>query len=186
MDGGKTVILVSKIELLQNQSMLAMALPPRKDYGDNSECPDVPWLDCTTVTCNICSKFPQPGNVVINKEHHISGAAAAAVDQTDDSLSDESPTSPKDDSNDDENECSDLETPLYSEYIKWKGSTYHEYVQAMHSSCKLKQQAGENIPVRHFCEPTNVADENAIVVQVRLQDQEWKSIGYILGKKESS
>lgn len=90
MDEGKAVILISKIELLQNQSLVAVALPPRKDYGDNNEYPEMPWLDCTTVTCN-CSKFPQLGNVVINKEHSIPGAPAAAVDETHDSLSDESP-----------------------------------------------------------------------------------------------
>ena len=39
--------------------------------------------------------------------------------------------------------------------------------------------------MRLFCEPINVADENAVVVQVRLQDQEWNSICYIPGKKRA-
>jgi len=61
MDEGKTVILISKIQLLDNQSLLSA---PRNDYGSN-DIPEMPWLDCDSVKCN-CRKFPLVGNVVIH------------------------------------------------------------------------------------------------------------------------
>lgn len=42
-----------------------------------------------------------------------------------------------------------------------------------HSSCKFKQQEREKIPLRLFYEPTNVADENAVLAQVQWHYQEW-------------
>ena len=84
--------------------------------------------------------------------------------------------------NDDDNDNLELKTPLYSEYLKLKGCTYHEQFQVSLKSCKLKQGAEEEVPLRLFYEPTNMADENAVVAQV-LHDQKWISIGYIKGKK---
>ena len=156
--------------------VLSVALPPRSDYGNN-EYKEMPWLDCETVNCN-CSKFPQLRNVVLTKEP--SPKVSVGVGEED--SSDDTPTvEPSASANDDDDNL-DLETTLYSEYVKLKGCTYHEQFQVSLKSCKLKQRAGEEIPLRLFYEPTNMADENAVVAQV-LHDQKWISIGYIPGKK---
>ena len=173
MDEGKTVILISKIELLENQSLLSAPLPPRSDYG-NSQYPEMPWLDCETVNCN-CSRFPELHNVILC---NVSTPPEITADVRDEESSDETPAASAN-----ENDNLDLEVPLYSEYVKLKGCTYHEHFQVALKSCKLKQQAGEEIPLRLFYEPRNVADENAVVAQVQLRNQDWISIGYIPGKK---
>ena len=80
-----------------------------------------------------------------------------SVDVGEEDSSDETPTAS---ANDDDNDNLDLETPLYSKHVKLKGCTYHEQFQASLKSCKLKQRAGEEIPLRLFYEPTNMADEN--------------------------
>jgi len=41
MDEGKTVVLISKIQLLDNQSLVAAPLCPRNDYGSN-DIPEMP------------------------------------------------------------------------------------------------------------------------------------------------
>ena len=164
MDEGKTVVLISNIELLENQSIVSVALPPRSDYGNN-EYEEMPWLDCETVNCN-CSKFPQLRNVVLTKEP----SPKVSVGVSEEDSSDQTPTvEPRASANDDDDNL-DLETTLYSEYVKLKGCTYHEQFQVSLKSCKLKQRAGEEIPLRLFYEPTNMADENAVVAQV-LHDQ---------------
>ena len=120
MDEGKAVILVSQIELLHNQSMLSTPLQPRSNYGNNN-IPEMLWLNCNTVVCN-CSKFPQPGNVVLPARRAEPDVPVAKDD--DQNLSDESPTASDDNSRGDDN--FDEELPLYTEYVKLKGCTYHE------------------------------------------------------------
>ena len=97
---------------------MSVALPPRSDYG-NSEYEEMPWLNCENVNCN-CSKFPQLHNVVLTNEP----SPKVSVDEDD--SSDETPTAS---ANGDDNDNLDLETPLYSEYVKLKGCTYHEQFQ---------------------------------------------------------
>ena len=140
MDEGKTVVLISNIELLENHSMVSVALPPCSDYGNN-EYKEMPWLNCETVNCN-CSKFPQLHNVVLTKEP----SPKVSVDVGEEDSSDGTPTASAND--DDDNDNLDLETPLYSEYVKLKGCTYHEQFQVSLKSYKLKQRAGGEIPLR--------------------------------------
>ena len=63
-DEGKTLILIGKIQLLDNQSLLSAPLCPCNDYSNN-DIPEMPWLDCDSVRCN-CSKFALLGNVIIH------------------------------------------------------------------------------------------------------------------------
>lgn len=181
MDEGKTVILISKIQLLDNQSLVSAPLRPRNDYGSN-DIPEMPWLDCDSVRCN-CSKFPVLGNVIIHSVQVFSRNVETEVDEDEDedtgNVSDDAPPASVDNDNDDN---LDPAITLYTEYIKLKGCTYHDHFQAVLKSCKLRLQASSEINVRFFYEPANVADENAVVAQV-LQDQEWVPIGYIPGKK---
>jgi len=177
MDEGKVVVLISRIEVLGNYSLVSAPLPPRSDYEEN-QYPEMPWLDPETVECN-CSRFPELNNVIITKEHTTKDTVNVAKEE-------ELPVHvavANDDDDDEDDDVLDLEVPLYTEYVKLKGCTYHGHFQAALKSCKFKQQAGEEIPLRLFYEPTNVADENAVVAQVQLNNQEWISIGYIPGKK---
>ena len=160
------VVLISRIEVLGNHSLVSAPLP------------EMPWLDPETVECN-CSRFPELNNVIITKEHTTKDTVNVAKEE-------ELPVHvavANDDDDDEDDDVLDLEVPLYTEYVKLKGCTYHEHFQAALKSCKFKQQAGEEIPLRLFYEPTNVADENAVVAQVQLNNQQWISIGYIPGKK---
>jgi len=47
------VILISKIQLLDNQSLVSAPLCPRYDYGSN-DVPEMPWLDPTIVPASSC------------------------------------------------------------------------------------------------------------------------------------
>lgn len=144
MDEGKTVILISKIQLLLNQSLMSVPLPPRDDYGSN-ECPEMPWLDCETVKCN-CSKFPQPGNVIVSTEHVPNVNDVDDEDNSSDEKND-TPAISADAANQDVNDCNlDEEIPLYTEYVKLKGCTYHEHFQTVLKPCKLMLQAREDMP----------------------------------------
>ena len=157
--------------------MLLTPLQPRSNYGDNN-IPEMPWFDCDTVICN-CSKFPQPGNVVLWTRR---AAPDVPVEKDDDqNLSDESPTSSDDNSMVDDN--FDEELPLYTKYVKLKGCKYHEQFQTVLKSFRLTREAGEDISLRQLFEPANVADENAVVAQVKLPGRHWEFIGYIPGKK---
>jgi len=178
MDEGKTVILISKIQLLDNQSLVSAPVCPRNDYGSN-DIPEMPWLDCDSVKCN-CSQFPLVGNVVIHIGEVSSQNLNTEVDEDEDTgmESDDAPPAPVD--NDDDN--LDLAVTLYTEYVKLKGCTYHDHFQAVLKFCKLRLQAGKEINLRLFHEGANVADDNAVVAQV-LRDQDWVPIGYIPGKK---
>ena len=51
--------------------------------------------------------------------------------------------------------------------MKLKGFTYYEHFQEALKSCKLKQLVGQEILLKLPYEPTNVADENAVVVEVQ-------------------
>jgi len=179
MDEGKTVILISKIQVLDNQSLISAPLRPRNDYGSN-DIPEMPWFDCDSVRCN-CSKFPLLGNVVIHSVDVFTRNVTTEVDEDEDTgnVSDDAPAAPIDNDNEDD---VDPAITLYTEYMKLKGCTYHDHFQTVLKSCKLKLQANNDIDLRLFYEPANVADENAVVAQV-LQDQDWLPIGYIPGKK---
>ena len=151
------VVLISRIEVLGNHSLVSAPLPPRSDHEEN-QYPEMPWLDPETVECN-CSRFPELNNVIITKEHTTKDTVNVAKEE-------ELPVHvavANDDDDDEDDDVLDLEVPLYTEYVKLKGCTYHEHFQAALKSCKFKQQAGEEIPLRLFYEPTNVADENAVV-----------------------
>lgn len=84
MDEGKTVILISKIQLLDNQSLVSAPLCPRNDYG-SSDIPEMPWLDCDSVRCN-CSKFPLLSNVIIHSGEVFSPNVGTEVDEDEDRL----------------------------------------------------------------------------------------------------
>lgn len=60
-------MLISTIELLENQSLLSTPLPPQSDYGTNQYPQIMPWLGCETVNCN-CSRFPELSNVILPEE----------------------------------------------------------------------------------------------------------------------
>ncbi|KAL9971461.1 hypothetical protein ACROYT_G017626 [Oculina patagonica] len=178
MDDGKVVVLISRIEVLPNHSLVSAPLAPRSDYEEN-QYPEMPWLDPETVECN-CSRFPELKNVIVTKENTTKDTVNVAKEEE---LPVHVAVANDDDDDEEDDDVLDLEVTLYTEYVKLKGCTYHEHFQAALKSCKLKQQAGEDIPLRLYYEPTNVADENAVVAQVQFNNREWKSIGYIPGKK---
>ena len=62
------------------------------------------------------------------------------------------------------------------------GSTYHEHFQNALRKSKRLLLDKEDVPVQLIIEPTNVADENAIIVQSELEHQ-WHLIGYVPGVK---
>ena len=163
MHEGKTVILISKIQLLDNQSLVSAPLCPRNDYGSN-DIPEMPWLGCDSVRCN-CSKFPLLGSVIIHSVEVVSPNVGTEVDEDEDAgnVSDDAPPVPVDNGNDDNLDPAII---LYTEYIKLKGCTYHDHFKAVLKSCKLRLQASSEIELRLFYEPANVADENAVVAQV--------------------
>lgn len=60
-------MLISTIELLENQSLLSTPLPPQSDYGTNQYSQIMPWVDCKTVNCNY-NRFPELSNVILPEE----------------------------------------------------------------------------------------------------------------------
>ena len=75
-----------------------------------------------------------------------------------------------DDVNDDEGE--DEEIIQYSEYFNLEGSNYHKHFQSALRQCK-RLLINKEIPVQLMIEPTNMQDENAITVQVKV-DHVWQ------------
>ncbi len=49
MDEEKVVlVLISRIDVLENHSLVSAPLPPKSDYEEN-QYPEMPWLDLETV-----------------------------------------------------------------------------------------------------------------------------------------
>ena len=120
MDEGKTVILKSKIQLLDNKSLISAPLCPCNDYGSN-DILEIPWFDCDSVRCN-CSKFPLLGNVIIHSVDIFTRNVRTEVDEDEDTgnISDDTLAAPSDNDNEDN---LDPAITLYTEYMRLKGCT---------------------------------------------------------------
>lgn len=70
----------------------------------------------------------------------------------------------------------------FAEKIKLKGCSFHDNFQKAHKKCQRKLAAREELELRLFFEPVNLRDDNAIVVQAKLEET-WQSLGYVPSKK---
>lgn len=163
-----------------------MSLQPYDDYEGENNIIEMPWLDITLVDCN-CSQFPNKSNIAVQN-----GTGFHASGQSDSSDSNDSNASERELSESEDDQTSAAENPdssenveeetHYTEYFKVKGSTYHDHFQKALRKCKRLLLDKEDVPVQLLIEPTNVADENAIIVQAELEHQ-WHPVGYIPGVK---
>ena len=78
---------------------------------------------------------------------------------------------------------SDEETAMFMEYFKLKKSTFHSHFQNALKRCKRLTLDKKEIPMQLLIEPANTRDQNAIVVQVKLDNNTWQPVGYILASK---
>lgn len=78
--------------------------------------------------------------------------------------------------------ASDDETAIVAEYFKLKGSTFHAYFQDALKHCRRLTPDEKEIPMQLLIESVNARDENAIVVQVKL-DNTWQPLSCILASK---
>ena len=162
--------------------MTGAAIQPEEKPADHMV--SVPRLAFDEVSCN-CTQFPGVGDIVRTPD---TGAIAARLQNLDlsgipDACGD------TDDENDKESEeegtrdesNSEAEEELFTELMQLKGSSYHDSFQSSLEKCKERLLEKEKIDLRLQFEPTNVRDENAIVVQASLSAGEggWQSIGYI-------
>ena len=67
---------------------------------------------------------------------------------------------------------SEAEEELFTEFMQLKGSSYHDSFQTSLKKCKERLLEKEKVDFRLQFEPTNVRDENAIVVQASLSTGE--------------
>lgn len=70
---------------------------------------------------------------------------------------------------------------LFTETFTLKGSSFHEHFQDGLKRSREVLNKKEDLPVKLTFEPVNRRDENAILVQARIEP--WKPIGYIPGIK---
>ena len=136
----------------------------------------MPFIKLHSFECN-CTLFPILGDVIIANSNESN--LNFERDSDDQSIIKANSTTGEPTSS---VESSDEEIQKFSETFDLKGSTFHKEFQfALH---KCKQKLVDNIPVelQLFSEPVNVEDENAIIVQVKLNGI-LTAVGYIPGKK---
>lgn len=166
-----------------------MSLQPYDDYEGVNKIIEMAWLDITLVDCN-CSQFPNTSNIAVQNARE-NGTGFHASGQSDSSDSNDSNASERELSESEDDQTNAAENPdssenveetHYTEYFKVKGSTYPDHFQKALRKCKRLLLDKEEVPVQLLIEPTNVADENAIIVQAELEHQ-WHPVGYIPGVK---
>ena len=162
--------------------MTGAAIQPEEKPADHMV--SVPRLAFDEVSCN-CTQFPCVGDIVRTPD---TGAIAARLQNLDlsgvpdvygDTDDENDEESGEEDTRDQSN--SEAEEELFTELMQLKGSSYHDSFQTSLKKCKERLLEKEKIDLRLQFEPTNVRDENAIVVQASLATGEggWQSIGYI-------
>ncbi|KAL9977484.1 hypothetical protein ACROYT_G014892 [Oculina patagonica] len=178
-DYGRHVLVIFEFEILTNQTSVAVSLQPYDDYEEENAIEEMPWLDITLVDCN-CSRFPNTTNIAVQNgiDPH------ASYDSNESNSSEGEPSESEDDQTGDATDSieDNEEITHYTEYFKVKGSTYHEHFQNALRKSKRLLLDKEDVPVQLIIEPTNVADENAIIVQAELEHK-WHPVGYIPGVK---
>ena len=129
------------------------------------------------------TQFPCVGDIVRTPDTGVIAAWLQNLDlsgipdvygNTDDENDKESE---EEDTHDESN--SEAEEELFTELMQLKGSSYHDSFQSNLKKCKERLEK-EKIDLHLQFEPTNVRDENTIVVQASLCTGEggWQSIGY--------
>ena len=78
---------------------------------------------------------------------------------------------------------SDEEMGMFMAYFKLKKSTFHSHFQDAFKCCKRLTLDKKEIPMQLLIEPAHAGDENAIVVQVKLDNNTWQPVGYIPASK---
>ena len=141
------------------------------------------WLDITLISCN-CSRFPNVANIAVGNGLGFPALESQSVSS--DSGSDSC------DSYSSERNLSEIEVytsapsvtedTCYTEYFKLKGSTYYDHFQKTLRKCRRLLLDQQEVAVKLVIEPTNKADENAIIVQAELENV-WNPVGYIPGAK---
>ena len=121
----------------------------------------MPWLDITPIGCN-CSRFPNVANIAVGN-----GLGFRDLSEIEEGYT----SAP-----------SATEKTCYTEYFKLKGTTYHDHFQKTLRKCKRLLLHQREVLVQLVIEPTNKADENAIIVQAELENM-WNPVGYIPGAK---
>lgn len=177
-DNGCIVVLVFKFDVLVNNSIVAQAqvLPPISEYREEDEMLSMPWLEINSSTCN-CSSFPQVSDVLLEEVDTQRNTASGEENENMEEENEDMETvcvgatsSPKEDA------------VLYSETFSLKGSTFHGYFQKLLGDCKQILLGNGSVEMKLLNEPMNVNDENAIVVQAKLNEG-FSSIGYIPARK---
>lgn len=180
LDNGCSVVLVFKFDVLVNNSVVAQALHPISGYReDTDDVLSMPLLNLNSSTCN-CSTFPQLSDVLFEEEDTQSQGNIASGGRNENMEPEENQNM---DMEADETCTASPTDVLYCETFSLKGSTFHRDFQNVLGDCK-QQMLLENgsVEIKLSKEPMNVNDENAIVVQAKVNDG-FSTIGYIPGKK---
>ena len=174
-----------------NQTSIAAPLPPYDDYEEENKLKEMPWLDITLIDCN-CRRFPNVANIAVRNGSVFPDSESQSVssDSGSDSCDDIYSSEHLSDIEEDHRSAQASSAPdpsvtedtCYTEYFKLKGSTYHDHFQKTLRKCKTLLLDQKEVPVQLVIEPTNKADENAIIVQAELENV-WNPVGYIPGVK---
>ena len=160
---------VFDFNLLLNQTSVAINLPPYDNYEEENNIEEMPWLDITRVDCN-CNSYPNVSNVAVRTSvvfaaSHIRFHSGESRCDSDSNISELDLSEPEPD----HPSTADVEETHYAEYFKLKGSTYHEHFQKALKQSKRSLLNKQEVPIQLDIELANAKDENAIVVQAKLE-----------------
>lgn len=166
--------------IFENLSLAASNIRPYEEYEEDNDIPEMPWLDLEVSNCN-CSCYPTKGKIAVKSQ----SSADVASDSSYSGESDSSDCSQEDTSYAEplySPSVSDEQPAMFTEYFQLKESSFHTHFQDALKSCKRLTLDKKEIPMQLLIEPANAKDENAIVVQVKL-DSTWHPVGYIPASK---
>ena len=164
---------------MENQSLTAANLRPYDEYEGENSIPEMPWLDVEVSHCN-CSCYPVKGKIGVKSQSSSSqvGSDLSDLCESDSGDSSQEDTSLEVTQPQHNSGPPAVESAMYTEYFKLKGSTFHAHFQDALKRCKRLTLDKNEITMQLVIEPANIRDENAIVVQVEL-DNTWQPVGYI-------
>lgn len=174
------MLIIFDFDCVENLSLAASNIRPYDEYEGDNNIPEMPWLDLEVSNCS-CSWYPTKGKIAVKSQSSADVASDSSYsgesDSSDCSQEDTSYTEPLYSPS-----VSDEQPAMFTEYFQLKGSTFHTHFQNALKRSKRLTLDKKEIPTQLLIEPANSRDENAIVVQVKL-DSTCHPVGYIPASK---
>jgi len=186
----RQISVLFNFKVVNSMSEAAGIVKPTDPVSEVDDFPSIPWADIRNCICN-CSSFPNTGNVIVNENQPNcyqpdTSDCESEVDNRDNNSMHvnaemDIEKQPSIIIDEEDTTTSDHKT-CFSEKYKLKGSSFHPSFQKAIKLCNKLRARKETFSLRLHSEQVNLRDENALVVQCCI-DREWKTLGYIPGKK---